>query len=383
MEERRDRGGNRQRPSILGAASGSWVRDLTNVGGTLYFTADDGNSGEEIWKSDGTYLGTVRVKDIVAGPLSSSPEYLINVGGTLYFVANDELSGFELWSSDGTAAGTNRVKDIRPGVGSGFSINPIYLWTEVDDSLYFTANDGASGFELWKSDGTEAGTIRVSDIHVGSDGSYPNYATNVDGVLYFAAWTPSGGTELWKSDGTETGTVLVADLTGDSKSSSPQSVVEVNGRLFVVATTDEYGEELWVADLRPAPIDGDYDDNGIVDGTDLLLWQRQFGDSVAPAGSEADGDGSGSVDGGDLTVWQNHFGESALLAATAASSTSAAVASLAAAEENDSLANDAADADGPVDLASRDALYAAGDFTMLFAEVRSEGWKRRGVRVRG
>jgi ELWxxDGT repeat protein len=85
------------------------------------------------------------------------------VGGTLYFTANGESSGFELWKSNGTEAGTLRVKDIRAGSGSAV---PRYL-TNVEGTLYFRANDGASGYELWKSNGTEAGTLRVKDIQTG------------------------------------------------------------------------------------------------------------------------------------------------------------------------------------------------------------------------
>src|SRR3990172_1477412 len=72
---------------------GSYPRNLTDVGGTLYFRADDGTSGEELWKSDGTTAGTVRVADIRPGSFSSYPGNLTNVGGTLYFSASDATSG--------------------------------------------------------------------------------------------------------------------------------------------------------------------------------------------------------------------------------------------------------------------------------------------------
>ncbi|MFP2913773.1 hypothetical protein ACLESD_54090, partial [Pyxidicoccus sp. 3LFB2] len=68
----------------------------------------------ELWKSDGTEAGTVRVKDIVPGPSSSSPQGLVVMNGALYFNAWDATTGSELWRSDGTEAGTVRVKDIYP-----------------------------------------------------------------------------------------------------------------------------------------------------------------------------------------------------------------------------------------------------------------------------
>ncbi|MBR9970880.1 ELWxxDGT repeat protein [Magnetospirillum sulfuroxidans] len=90
----------------------------------MFFAATDGTNGTELWKSDGTAVGTVMVKDINPGSSSSSPNHLTNVNGTLYFSATDGTNGTELWKSDGTAVGTVMVKDIRTGtVGSG----PTYL----------------------------------------------------------------------------------------------------------------------------------------------------------------------------------------------------------------------------------------------------------------
>ncbi len=98
-------------------SDGSFPSELTNVSGTLYFEADDGADGAELWKSNGTAAGTVMVKDINPGSSNSFPFGLTNVNGTLYFQADDGVDGVELWKSDGTAAGTVMVKDIDPGSG--------------------------------------------------------------------------------------------------------------------------------------------------------------------------------------------------------------------------------------------------------------------------
>ena len=85
------------------------------------------------------------VKDIFPGVNSSGPASLTAVGNTLYFTAYDGVKGYELWKSDGTAAGTTLVKDILPGASSSFPQN----LTAVGNTLYFMANDGVNGYELW------------------------------------------------------------------------------------------------------------------------------------------------------------------------------------------------------------------------------------------
>jgi ELWxxDGT repeat protein len=236
--------------------------NLTAVGDTLFFTAGSfwpgSFDGIELWKSDGTEAGTVLVKDIYPGmhieygyygpsyaPNSSYPGGLKNLNGTLYFSAVDGENGRELWKSDGTEAGTVLVKDILPGTDSG---NPGEL-TIVNSSLFFSARDGlTNGSELWKSDGTAAGTIRVKDIRPGSSGSYPSQMTNVNGTLFFGANDGTNGSELWASDGTAAGTIRVKDIRPGSGNSDPHDLTNVGGTLFFTAFGDTTGRELWTSD---------------------------------------------------------------------------------------------------------------------------------------
>jgi ELWxxDGT repeat protein len=220
--------------------------------GRLFFAADDGFNGVELWRSDGTAAGTLLVKNIKTAPgASSSPENLTAVSaglfaaGKLFFSADDGTSGVELWVSDGTAAGTVRVKDIHPGSSSSA---PMEL-TALGTTLFFTADDGAAGRELWKSDGTEAGTVRVKDIYPGPVSSHCLVLTSVGGKLFFQAFTALGA-ELWKSDGTEAGTTLVKDI-HPAGNSNPAQFVAVGATLFFTADDGTTGRELWRSDGTP------------------------------------------------------------------------------------------------------------------------------------
>ena len=136
------------------------------VGDTLFFTADDGSHGTELWTSDGTEPGTVMVKDLRPGEYDGNPEYLTAVGENLFFTARDGVHGPELWKSDGTEPGTVLVKDITPGAG-GYN-EPSWL-TGVGEMLFLAADDGTHGNELWKSDGSGPGTVMVKDVNAGGD----------------------------------------------------------------------------------------------------------------------------------------------------------------------------------------------------------------------
>ena len=222
------------------------VNLLTNVNGVMYFAGNDGSNGVELWKSDGTDVGTVMVKDIQAGSNSSSPKSLVNVNGTLYFTANNGTNGEELWKSDGTAAGTVMVRDILAGINSS---TPSQL-TAAGSTLFFTANNGTSGVELWRSNGTAAGTVQVLDINSGGASSTPKYLTLVNGTLYFSALTAAAGRELWSTVVSTFATAMIMDIQSNvdiqtgSSDSDPRYFTEVAGTVYFAATSAA-GRELW------------------------------------------------------------------------------------------------------------------------------------------
>ena len=232
-----------------GKANGSFPYSLTAVGGRLFFTADDGKHGQELWTSDGTRAGTVLVKDIQpgegGGEYDESPSSLTGVGGRLFFTADDGTHGTELWRSDGTRAGTVLVKDIQPDTVYGYA--PTSL-TGVGRRLFFAADDGTHGRELWRSDGTRAGTVMVKDIKRDLYDSDPSSLAAVGDRLFFTARDGTHGAELWRSDGTRAGTVMVKDINPVARDSYPSSLTGVAGRLFFIAVDRTHGAELWTSD---------------------------------------------------------------------------------------------------------------------------------------
>jgi len=95
----------------------SSISNFARIGNELFYAADDGVHGLELWKTDGTSGGTVMVKDIYSGYYSSGVSSITSFNGKIYFVAYDGINGSEVWQSDGTAQGTKMLKDIFPGSG--------------------------------------------------------------------------------------------------------------------------------------------------------------------------------------------------------------------------------------------------------------------------
>ena len=132
------------------------------------------------------------MKDVNPGTAASTSNQFTNVNGTLFFVALNPSFGRELWKSDGTNAGTVLVKDIWPG---NISSSPLRL-INFNDTLLFSASSGPGNTELWKSDGTANGTVLVEEINPGTTrGSDPNFFVVIGDTLFFIATDINNGLE--------------------------------------------------------------------------------------------------------------------------------------------------------------------------------------------
>jgi ELWxxDGT repeat protein len=224
------------------AAEGLCAVDLTGAGGTLFFRAPSGSS-IALWKSDGTAAGTSVVK---SGPV----DFLHAFGDRLLFEGHDVASGSELWISDGTVAGTHRAADIQPGAGSGLEPHEV-AFTNHAGFAYFPANDGVSGLELWRTDGSAGGTSLVHDVRPGSAGSEPSRPIATGGHLLFTANDGVAGRELWRSDGSAVGTTRITDTIAGAGDSVRVGGVALGDRAVISARDPEDGYEPWISDGTP------------------------------------------------------------------------------------------------------------------------------------
>ncbi|WP_341903313.1 T9SS type A sorting domain-containing protein [Fluviicola taffensis] len=207
----------------------------------LYIAGDYFNGGSfGLYKTNGAPGAGELVAEYHQGnDLFVAYPMTITMNNVLYFLGNDGVTGFELWRTDGTNAGTYLVKDINPGIESCLLItSEKQYFAELNGFIYFGAAEPVNGAELWKSDGTESGTTLVANIDtseaiVPNLGSNPGYFCTYNNEVYFSAYRPVDGRELWKTDGTEAGTVLVKDLAAGS--GSPSNMIEYNGLLYFSA----------------------------------------------------------------------------------------------------------------------------------------------------
>jgi len=223
------------------------------VNGKLLFNARDSH-GEELWTTDGTSAGTRLLADISSGSRSSTPGDRIVYHGQMIFSADDGIDGSELWITDGTSAGTRFLKDLVPGPGNSFPGSFVLF----NDLVYFTAAGG-----LWKTDGTDGGTVKVKALEVA------NYLTVAGSRMFFDGYSQQTGDEPWVSDGTEAGTQMITELSPGQTTALHSGFTAFGDRVLFIASDPQHGQEFWISDgtvagthilrdINPGPSDSVY-----------------------------------------------------------------------------------------------------------------------------
>ncbi len=278
--------------------------ELVRAGDFVYFVADDGIHGREVWRTDGTPEGTVLARDIWEGPESSNPAYLRAVGDAIFFLADSPgpQQHATLWISNGTPDTTAPVESENSPlrIDRYFSHNGTL---GPDGRVYFTGPTVAL-HALWvwtcAPDGADAyafplppdpmGPIRLSDIlrtqdqvfvwgcyNAGQETTLPHEMIWVwrsendtlqpidlghtiinaflgsvnDHALFRAREVVSThGFEIWISDGSQEGTHLLKDIFPGAEHGLPEPLDRVVFRdnLFFRGNDGQSGTELWVSD---------------------------------------------------------------------------------------------------------------------------------------
>ncbi len=212
---------------------------IESLSPTTMFISDGSPSGTKI--HPGTMLGYNS---------SSTPIILGTLAGKVIFAADDADHGYELWSSDGTEAGTQLIKDINQGLA--WSVLPQLGGAVFDGRLFFVGTSTEFGAEPWVTDGTAAGTMMFKDIESGAGSSFYGFGSarrrfyvlplGGSGRLIFPAATSTYGTELWVSDGTSSGTTLLKDIfpgtDGGIGEDSFEAAMGTNGAKLFFAAAD-------------------------------------------------------------------------------------------------------------------------------------------------
>ena len=226
----------------------------TQVGSQVYFVALRPSSDDydyQIYKTDATLNGFTAVTDFPGlNATRATPGILAAFQGSLYFAAfRPTGEGPALWRTDGTIAGTVPLQTFPNPLSSNYGDPPRIGIRVLGSQLLLTADDGVHGLELWRSDGTTAGTSLLRDIYPGRGGSQPANFLEAGGLLYFSATDGLHGFELWRTDGTPAGTRLVQDIAPEGPSSYPAWLTLVGNQLFFAADDGLTGDELWALPL--------------------------------------------------------------------------------------------------------------------------------------
>ncbi|HJX26955.1 MAG TPA: ELWxxDGT repeat protein, partial [Thermoanaerobaculia bacterium] len=173
--------------------------------GGIYFLADDVVHGQEAWKSDGTVQGTRRITDFgyhLPFEYGAGPLWGAEIDGKLFFAATDGLSGHRLWKTSGTPESMMEVSDLSLQFG---------LYPAGDRVLFI--HPGGKGCELWSFGAAGAGVLIEDSLNCNLTDLGP---VSRNGKVYYGLTTYSSSGEpsswLWRTDGSKAGTVRLSAL---------------------------------------------------------------------------------------------------------------------------------------------------------------------------
>lgn len=230
------------------------------LGNELFFTANEGQAfGSELWVSDGTAAGTRQLTD-ATDPLSSSPAQLTAVGGQIFFAA-----GTSFWRSAGTAGSTLQLP-VRTAPVTSVLGSPPPVAAFGGAVLVGSSPGSGPALQLWRSDGTTAGTLPLTALSPPQSVSAVAQPVVAGNEVYFVVTADTGGAAIWRSDGTTAGTV---------------EAVELLPAMPLIMSLAVFGNDFYMMTGTPGSVTGVWKSDGTPGGT-LLLTTPQFGFNASP-----------------------------------------------------------------------------------------------------
>jgi ELWxxDGT repeat protein len=266
---------------------------LVKVGDRVAFVSGDANDNMDLWSSDGTQVGTRIIKPVLCGGICIPPKSLVALSGAAYFTFDVGTSlQSELWRTDGTPEGTVRVTTARVA-----SLDPLPLGTVPGKLLFAGLDMGAKpnfpNFqevepELWVSDGTPAGTRQLTDQSEPNSFSPFGLVAAGEQVFFTSAFIDGGGaclahgtastasilpapcsifeplivlsgaaffvpyasSQLWRSDGTAAGTQALTSFAAPQAVPSRVPLATAGNQVFFLV--EGAGRAIWRTDATPA-----------------------------------------------------------------------------------------------------------------------------------
>ncbi len=226
-----------------------------------YYLSSCQSGSSAIWGTDGLSPATRLLNLVPQGGADDEPDLgvtpsgldrWVEVNGVSYFLLGGRLGPLELWKTDGTPAGTRLVRalDENSGAAAGG------LAATADGRLVLAAYASLSWDEheiqFWRSDGTAAGTHLGRTLSTFSTGfSFPMFGHSDAGVLLWMEGETYSSSELWFSDGSESGTARLAEFHALNSWTDSSGGFKVDGRSVYFIATSNGQRSIWRSDLTP------------------------------------------------------------------------------------------------------------------------------------